>query len=276
MLQDPDLTARFELAEKLAREAGATALDFFQKRKQLQIENKGAQDFVTVADRAVEKQIRSGITSAFPDDGILGEEDGLQQGGNDICWVIDPIDGTANFVTGILDWCVVITGCVDGVANFAVIHNPNSNETFTARRGQGAYLNGEKMQVSASTDLSVGSIGVGTSPRHHSSVPVTFIDLLLEQRGMFYRNQSGALMLAFVADGRLIGYHEENMNAWDCLGGLLMIEEAGGRIFPIDKENALTGLTRAIAGTPGVYEAMLELGDEALIRAAAPSLTPQM
>lgn len=275
MSNDLDLTARFDLAEKLARQAGGTALDFFQKRKQLQIESKGSQDFVTIADRAVEEQIRAGITAAFPDDGILGEEHGLQRGGNEVCWVIDPIDGTANFVAGILDWCVVITGCVNGIAEFAVIHNPNSGETFTARRGAGAFMNGDRMRVSTSSELSVGSVGVGTSPRHHSRVPVVFIELLMSRKGIFYRNQSGALMLAFVADGRLIGYHEENMNSWDCLGGLLMIEEAGGRIFPPDNENALTGLTRAIAGTPGVYEDMLELADKALILAEEPSRTRQ-
>ncbi|MEP3274792.1 MAG: inositol monophosphatase [Stappiaceae bacterium] len=275
MQNDLDLSPRFTLAEKLARQAGATALDYFRKRKQLEIESKGSQDFVTVADRAVEKEIRSAIEAAWPDDGILGEEDGIQQGKNDICWVIDPIDGTANFVSGIPEWCVVIAGCVKGVTEFAVIHNPNSGETFSARRGEGAYLNGEKMQVSSSRDLSVGSTGVGTSGRMNYKIPISFMDMLMARQGIFYRNQSGALMLAYVADGRLIGYYEENMNSWDCFRALLMIEEAGGRVHPFNSPETLTGHTRVIAGAPGVYDAIAELAERAVTQAKEPVRTPQ-
>ena len=131
-------------------------------------------------------------------------------------WVIDPIDGTANFVKGIPAWCVVIACAKDGVTVTGVIHDPSTGETFYGSKGGGAFLNGKPIRASSSKSLGDGSLGVGFSNRRELANVPGLIKDLLDRGGIFFRNASGALMLAYVASGRLIGYVEEHMNAWDC------------------------------------------------------------
>lgn len=261
MATDDDLDARLAFAVATARAAGKTGMRFFRSLASLTVEVKGHQDLVSEADREVELAVRAAIAKAYPDDAIVGEEHAPTPGRSGYAWVIDPIDGTANFLSGIPSWCVSIACTRDGVPVTGVVHEPSANETFHGRRGGGAFLNGAPIRVSASQSLSVGSLGVGFSNRRETRQVVALIGELLARGGVFYRNASGALMLAYAAAGRLIGYVEPHMNAWDCLAGMLLVEEAGGRVVPADPRTVLEKGTVVVAAAPGVFDAVKELTD---------------
>ncbi len=238
---------RLSFAIDLAKRAGALALEHFRALDTLTIESKGHQDLVSNADRDVETFVRGEIAKRYPDDGIFGEEHAPVDGTSGNIWVIDPIDGTANFVRGIPQWCVAIACSNRGVTEIGVICEPSSGETFWAERGKGAFVDGKKLATSPASDLTNGSVGIGYSSRIEASGSIAAITALLGEGGMFFRNASGALMLAYVAAGRLIGYIEEHMNSWDCIAGLLMIEEAGGTILRPDPKTVVEKGTRIIA-----------------------------
>ena len=222
---------RFSLAQALAREAGALAHRLFTDRDTLEIESKGPQDWVSRADREVEDLIRARIADAFPQDGFLGEESGAAApaaGGEGAVWVVDPIDGTACFLAGIPTWCVSIALVSGGEIELGVIYDPNADELFAAHRGQGARLNGAPLPSLTAGSLADGLFGLGHSARVPAEAVVGFMRDLLRAGGMFIRNGSGALMLAYVAAGRLVGYFEPHMNSWDTLAGFALIREAGG------------------------------------------------
>lgn len=249
----PDKSARLAFSIDLAQRAAQLGLKHFRSLESLVIESKGRQDLVSNADREVETFVREAIAARYPDDGIVGEEHASVEGTSGHVWVIDPIDGTANFVAGIPAWCVSVACAFEGRMEIGVICEPCSGETFWAERGKGAYVNGKKLAVSTSPDIAHGSVGVGYSTRVSPANALTAIATLLEGDGMFFRNASGALMLAYVAAGRLIGYIEEHMNSWDCFAALLMIEEAGGIIMQPDPATAIEKGTGIIAGGPNVY-----------------------
>lgn len=238
----------------LARSAGVLAREYFSKIDALLIESKGHQDLVSNADREVETFIRAQIASSYPEDGIVGEEHGDVAGTSGHVWIIDPIDGTANFVRGIPAWCVVIACTFNGDTIAGAIYEPMTDEMFTGGKGLGSYLNGKPIRASGSKSLGDGSVGIGFSNRReaHNIVPV--VSELIAKGGIFFRNASGALMLAYVAAGRLIGYCEEHMNSWDCAAGLLMVEEAGGRICKPDPSTFILNGTMVLAAATDIYD----------------------
>ncbi|QUX93982.1 inositol monophosphatase [Marinomonas sp. CT5] len=228
-LVDQAVLDRFNQAEKVIKIAGAQALEYFRNREKLIVETKmEPQDVVSIADRNVETTIIESLQDFFPRDGFLGEEQGITQGDNQYLWVIDPIDGTACFLNGMHSWCISIALMVDDKIACGLIFDPNSNELFSAIAGQGCFVNDKKVMTLEVNSVQEGVMGLGTSHRVPASLCVNFIDKLLNQGGMFIRNGSGALMLAYVAAGRLIGYYEPHINSWDCLAGLIMVDEAGG------------------------------------------------
>jgi len=245
---------RLRFAIDLARTAGELGMGFFREIEKLTIESKGHQDLVSNADRDVEMFVRAAIADAFPHDGIVGEEHAAVAGTSGHIWVIDPIDGTANFVRGIPQWCVIIACMKDGAAHTGAVHEPASGETFWARRGSGAFCNGNPITVSKATSITEGSIGVGFNNRTHALNIVPVVAAIIEAGGVFFRNASGGLMLSYVAAGRLIAYTEEHMNAWDCLAAFLIIEEAGGVVEPFSRGDVVANGTVAIAGGPGVFD----------------------
>ncbi|MDU8911914.1 inositol monophosphatase family protein [Aestuariicoccus sp. MJ-SS9] len=254
---------RFEFALALSREAGRTAMGYFADRSTLVVDQKGTQDWVSEADRNVEAFVRARIAEAFPDDGIVGEEEAAKSGTSGFDWVIDPIDGTTNFVNGIPAWTIVLAGVAGGSTEFGVIHDPNVDETFAAMRGHGATLNGKPMHVADGVALASGTVAVGYSNRVEAKNVVPVISALIDRGAMYHRNASGALSLAYVAAGRLLGYVEEHMNAWDCLAGQLMIAEAGGRIEDQDAAAMIRDGGRVIAGTAEVFDTLVALCDAA-------------
>lgn len=254
---------RHARAADIVRTAAATALRFFGERDTLAVESKGRQDWVSVADRGVEREIRDALAAAFPDDGVVGEEHDDVAGSSGFVWVIDPIDGTTNFVNGMPGWCVVLAGVHDGRTVLAHVTDPVAGEVFAARLGCGATLGGEAIAVAASGSLSSGTLGVGHSLRVPPERTLALLASLLDVGGLFYRSGSGALDLAKVAAGRLIGYAEAHMNAWDCLAALLLVEEAGGQVQPFDMEGMLARGGRVVASAPGVHDALVAMADAA-------------
>ncbi|WP_170406515.1 inositol monophosphatase family protein [Ruegeria arenilitoris] len=248
-----NITDRKNFAVATAKEAGALALEYFTNRDTLVIDQKGTQDWVSEADRNVETFIRERITNSFPDDGIYGEEHEAKAGSSGFDWVIDPIDGTTNFVNGIPAWTIVLAGVSNRQTQLGVIYEPNVDETYVAVRGEGVTLNGQSIQVASDVELASGTVSVGYSNRVEASNVIPVIAALVEGGALYHRNASGALSLAYVAAGRLLGYIEEHMNAWDCLAGQLMIAEAGGEIEDQDAESMIRDGGRVIAGTPDVF-----------------------
>ncbi len=255
-IDNQDISRRHSLAERVAREAGRLAHDYFTRRDSLVIEIKGdPQDVVSIADRNVEKLIRDQVAAAFADDGFLGEEYGLVSGSSGFTWVVDPIDGTSPFVQGMPNWCVSIAVLHDNKPVVGVIYVPCHEETYSAASGQGATLNGVRLELGTAKTIRNAMTGIGANHHVTPAAVGKIVSDLLEAGGNFVRLGSGALMLAYVAAGRLVGYYEPYMHAWDCLGGYCIVTEAGGWHLPFP--TAGEGLTRGapvLAAGPGAIE----------------------
>jgi myo-inositol-1(or 4)-monophosphatase len=231
------LSARYIAALDIARSAGTLARKFFSQRETLVAEQKGAQDFVSRADRAVEELIRSRLAAAFPQDAFFGEETAAAfKDETDHVWVVDPIDGTHNFLRGQRYYCVSIAYVENGQREIGAVYDPEHDELFHARRGHGAWVEragGDlRLQSSACSDLADALICVG----HHDRQPdprVLALRHALMDAGVATRNMgAGALQLAHVAAGRFDGFIELSLNAWDAMAGLLLVEEGGGYAAP--------------------------------------------
>lgn len=262
MTIDPQHAARHTLVQSIAREAGALALDYFLNRDKLVIEAKAnPQDVVSIADRNVETLIRERIAAAFPDDGIMGEEHAPVATRTGFTWIIDPIDGTSPFVMGMPDWCVSIA-VHDGNKTIAsAIHAPRVDDLYHAVKNGGAWLNGKRLNVDPERTIQSGLLGMGANYRIPRSYITTFAERLLEAGGMFYRNGSGALMIAYVAAGRLVGYFEPHINAWDCLAAILLVEEAGGWCAPFCPDGDLSKGDAILAAAPGAHEELVRMAE---------------
>lgn len=251
-----DLETRLALAQTLAQEAGAKALDYFNRRETLVIETKGdLQDVVSIADRDVEQLIRARVSEALADDGFLGEEFGMNAGSSDYIWVVDPIDGTSPFVNGMPSWCVSIAVLKNGEPVVGVIYAPCFDELYVSAEGQGATLNGKTLMLDPSRTIRNAVTGIGANHHVTPQTIAKIVENLLEAGGTFIRNGSGALMIAYVAAGRLVGYYEPFMRAWDCMAGICLVREAGGYTypFPADGENITKGNKVFVSG-PGAVD----------------------
>lgn len=254
---------RLDFAIAVSKEAGEIAAGYFADRSKLAVDQKGDQDWVSEADRNVETFIRQRIAKDWPEDGVFGEEHGATAGQSGFDWVIDPIDGTTNFVNGIPAWTIVLAGVSEGQTQLGVIHDPNMNETFVAARGGGATLNDAPMHVAFGVGLHEGTVALGYSNRIKAQHVVPLVAELIDRGAMFHRNASGALSLAYVAAGRLLGYLEEHMNAWDCLAGQLMIAEAGGVVEKQDANAMIRAGGRVIVGAPDVFDTLQVIAEDA-------------
>ncbi|TWG65891.1 inositol monophosphatase family protein [Aminobacter sp. J44] len=247
---------RQRFAEAVAREAGRLAFDYFNRRSTLVIEMKrDPQDVVSIADRNVETLIREKIGERFPGDGILGEEYGLADATSGFTWVIDPIDGTSPFVNGMPTWCVSIALLHRGEPVVGVIYAPCQDELFSAALGRGASMNGTPLSLDATRTIRNAVTGIGANHYVAPQVVAKVVEDLLGAGGTFIRNGSGALMLAYVAAGRLVGYYEPYMHAWDCLAGYCLVREAGGWFLPFPVEGeSLTKGAPVLAAAPGAID----------------------
>jgi myo-inositol-1(or 4)-monophosphatase len=225
-------------AAEIAREAGARLREFFAQG--VETEYKGDVDLVTVADRTVEKLIRTRLGEVFPDHGIYGEEGTRERMEQEYRWYVDPLDGTTNFAHGFPQFCVSmgleqrgagLKANEDGTIVAGVIYDPLRDELFVGERGRGATLNGKPLLVSKSAELAESLVATGfPSRKRHQNPNIHFYhEFTLRSHGV-RRAGSAALDLAYVAAGRLEAFWEFNLNPWDTAAGVLLIDEAGGRI----------------------------------------------
>jgi myo-inositol-1(or 4)-monophosphatase len=222
----------------IAREAGALLMDYFHQH--LKIEYKGDADLVTAADRAAEKLIRERIAQKWPTHDVLGEEQGLNDRGGEYRWYVDPLDGTTNFAHGFPMFCVSMAlerrlAASEAVRIAGVIYDPTRDELFSAEKGKGAHLNGKRIHVSKTTALKESLVATGfPSHKRHKNPNIYFYhQITLHSHGV-RRAGSAALDLCTVAAGRFDGFWEFNLNPWDTAAGVLIVEEAGGKVTRFD------------------------------------------
>ena len=216
---------------KAARLAGNVLLRNINKLEALNVVQKGRLDYASEVDADAEKVIIKELKRAYPDYGFLGEESGCQNPGR-FMWVVDPLDGTSNYLRGFPHYCVSIALVDNGETTDAVIFDPLRNELFTASKGAGAVLNDRKIRVSDRKDLAGAMIHTGFAPRerNRASAQLKALDALLVQAEDIRRTGSAALDLAYVACGRTDAYFEAGVKAWDIAAGMLLVREAGGRV----------------------------------------------
>jgi myo-inositol-1(or 4)-monophosphatase len=255
-LTEEELDAREQALAAVAREAGELARSLYTNFEQSGIKMKGQQDFVTAADSEVERAIIERLAASFPHDAFLAEEGGAS-GSGDAIWVIDPIDGTANFAHGIPHFCVSIALVSGGQLALGAIAAPMYHELYLARRGRGAFLNGKPMRVSAVSDMRQAIIELGWSARRPARTYTAMLERVLATGAIFMRAGSGALGLAYVADGRTQGYCELHINSWDAAAGLLLVSEAGGWCNDFLTGEGLSRGNPVLACAPGLREPLV-------------------
>jgi len=257
-MQIADVDDRARFACELAREAGALALRYFHRELDYTAESKGEQqDWVSIADHAVEAHCRRRLAEVFPGDAMLGEETGGALA--DRLWVIDPIDGTLNFVHGVRYWCVSIVFILDGRRRIGVVYDPPHDELFFGAEGKGALLNERPMHVSGCTRLDRALVMQGYVQRHDFDAHLRLRRALILAGAEVKDHGAGALMLAHVAAGRFDAYLEPHMHPWDASAGVLMVEEAGGLVLPYPGPAGLRAGGPVIASAPALYERLQEM-----------------
>jgi myo-inositol-1(or 4)-monophosphatase len=252
-----DLSARYAFALQLVREAGEIAHDYFKRRDSLTIKSKGLQDMASEADLNTELHIKQRLSETFPDDAFLGEETGITEFSADQgIWVVDPIDGTQPFVSGMSSWCVSIAYVQGNDLKFGTVYAPVRDELFAGGQGFPATLNGRPVEKHPGRTLQQGIVATGYSPRVAPETFLPIFERFLKQGGVFYRDGSGALMLSYVAAGRLLGYIEPHINSWDCLGAIAVIRAAGLMTNDFLADDGLNKGNCVIAGNADIYAAL--------------------
>ena len=247
------------IAIRAARRAGDIIVRNLDRVPSLNVRAKSRNDFVTEIDHLAERDIIETVRRLHPDHGFLGEESG-RSGGDEFIWVIDPLDGTTNFLHGFPVFAVSIAVEHRGRLEHAVVYDPMRQELFTASRGDGAQLDGKRIRVSKQTTLEGALIGTGFPYRANAEWIDEYLAMLkavMQQTAGIRRPGAASLDLAYVAAGRIDGFWEIGLSAWDTAAGTLLITEAGGRIGTLTGADYTQG-GHVIAGSPKVYEAMVE------------------
>lgn len=252
-----ELDDRLGNATAIIRKAGRLALDHFTNRAALTIEHKGRQDLVSLADRAVEELIRNELARHHPGEAVLGEEGG--GGEAERVWVIDPIDGTFNFLKGLPCWAVVLAYVVNGRTMVSLTYDPVHDELWAARRDGGATLNGRAVRVSGLEAVDTACLALAYTFKQPRESYVRLVDRALAHGLEHRRMGSTAVQLAWVADGRCDGFITLRCSSWDALAGLLLVEEAGGAASDFVALHGLLGAGGVYAATPGLASLLADL-----------------
>jgi myo-inositol-1(or 4)-monophosphatase len=248
---------RFTLGCSVAREAGALALAAFRDRSRLPAHTfKGHQDYFTETDAEIERLVCNRVAAAFPADSFFGEEAGGSFGSD--VWVVDPIDGTANFARGNPHFCISIAFVRDRRTELGVIYQPMTDELYAARRGGGAVRNEKTIRVSGMPTMTQAIVEAGWSTRRPLEAYMALVERLFTAGAQVQRSGSGALGLAYVADGRIDAYCELHINAWDALAGLLLVEEAGGWVNDFWAGDGLRRGNPVLGCTPALKDIVAE------------------
>ena len=246
------------IAVRAARSAGNLIVRQLERVDPNTISQKSRNDFVSEVDRKAEQEIISVLHKAYPNHGILAEESGRQKG-NEFVWVIDPLDGTTNYLRGFPHFAVSIALQKNGVTEHGVIYDPLRQELFTASRGAGATLNDRRMRVTGLRELGGALIGTGFPFKQHNHLPayMEMFQSMLTRSGDLRRAGAAALDLAYVAAGRLDGFWEIGLNPWDMAAGALMVVEAGGLVTDFDNGKEYLDSGNIICANPRLHSAML-------------------
>jgi myo-inositol-1(or 4)-monophosphatase len=258
------------IAVRAARRAGDVIIRASNQRDTLTIDTKQRNDFVTEVDRQAEQEIIQIIHKAYPDHAILGEEGG-QIGDNEVTWIVDPLDGTTNFIHGLPHYAVSIGIEVRGRLEHGVIHDPVRGEIYTASRGVGAFLNDRRIRVTPARSLEGALIGTGLPFRDFSHAPAYYgmLQTIASKAAGIRRAGSAALDLAYVASGRLDGYWELGLKPWDIAAGVVLVQEAGGIVGNLAGEpDGFMDSGNLVCGNPRLFAA--------LVRDIQPHLTPAL
>jgi myo-inositol-1(or 4)-monophosphatase len=237
----------------------------FQKSRfgsNIQIRKKGEIDLVTEVDLEVERMFRAMIAERFPDHAVLAEEMGETGAGARCRWVFDPLDGTSNYAHGIPIYCSTLALEVDGVATVGAVFDPSRNELFTAERGVGAWLNGERLQVSETSSLSEAMLVTGFpyDVREKLDDYLALFGEYLRHARAVRRLGSAAIDLCWVASGRMDGFWERGLKAWDVMAGGLIVQEAGGRVTGVDGSFWRPHDGHVLATNGHIHDAMVRIG----------------
>jgi myo-inositol-1(or 4)-monophosphatase len=285
-MSSPNLHPMINVAVKAARAAGAiinrAALDV----ESVRISQKQVNDFVTEVDQAAEVAIIETLLAAYPGHGIWAEESGRTHGAqdSDYVWIIDPLDGTTNFIHGLPVYCVSIALAVKGKVEQAVIYDPTRNDLFTATRGRGAFLNDRRLRVSKRVRLQECLISTGFPFRQGDDFN-TYLRMMgdvMQRTAGLRRPGAAALDLAYVAAGFTDGFFETGLQPWDVAAGSLLVTEAGGLVGNFTGEADFLEQKECLAGTPRIYGQLVALlgkyskfagaGDKAAVRQATAEL----
>jgi myo-inositol-1(or 4)-monophosphatase len=256
-------------AVKAARRAGNLIYRSADRLDHLTVTKKSHGDFVSEVDRAAEQTIIQTLLEAYPDHAILAEESGTH-GESDFVWIIDPLDGTTNFLHGFPQFSVSIALQHKGIITQAVVYDPVKNELFTANRGRGAFLNDKRLRVTKRVNLADSLIGTGfpyTKFEHMDAYIGIFKDLMQKTSGL-RRPGSAALDLAWMAAGRYDGFFETGLHVWDIAAGTLLITEAGGMVSDLHGSDTFLKTGHICAGNPDIHPQLLEV--------IKPHLTPAL
>jgi len=252
------------IAVKAARRAGQIINRASMDVGHLKVSVKQQSDFVTEVDRAAEAVIIDTLREAYPQHSILAEESGAtagSKGESDYQWIIDPLDGTTNFIHGFPQYAVSIGLAHKGVISHGVVYDPTSNELFTASKGAGAFLNEKRIRVSSRAKLAEALIGTGFPYRmfdHADAYLAIFKDMMKKTAGI-RRPGAASLDLAYVAAGRLDGFWEFGLSPWDMAAGTLLITEAGGLVGDLAGETDYMATGNIIGGNPKIFSQLLQI-----------------
>lgn len=255
------------IAVQAARNASKIIVRYVDRLDSVEVNEKNRNDFVTQVDQLSEQEIINTIQKAYPSHAILAEESGITKGEGDYVWVVDPLDGTTNFIHAFPQFSVSIALKHRDKLEVAVVYDPLRQELFTAVRGEGAQLNNRKIRVSSCKKMDAALIGTGfpfKKNQHFKSYLNTFEAIFPKTAGV-RRAGSAALDLAYVAAGRLDGFWEIALKEWDMAAGILLIKEAGGLVGDFHDEVNYLDSGNLVAGNPKIYKSLLEIIQTSLI-----------
>ncbi len=246
------------IAVRAARQAGRVLLRYFERTEQLAVQDKGRHDFVTEVDRGAEAAIVQELRGRYPSHAILAEESG-QHGESELVWIIDPLDGTTNYLHGFPQFAVSIGLKYRDKLELGVVYNPLSEELFTAARGQGAHLNERRIRVAKRPTVDGALIGTGFPFRDQRYLDkyLAMLKVFMQEAAGIRRPGSAALDLAYVAAGRLDGFWELGLSPWDMAAGAVLITEAGGIATDLAGGGEFLASGNLVAGNLKIHQAML-------------------
>ncbi len=248
------------IARRTAISAGKIILRYYENLDRITINSKRANDLVSDVDLQVEQEIVQSLRRSYPEHAILSEESGTLAGDAEHQWLIDPLDGTTNYLHGLPFFCISMAYLYRQRLEIGLVYDPLREEFFTASRGQGAQLNGRRMRVTAHSQLNGALVSTGMPPwisgQQHSIMAM--ISDVVQQGGILRRNGAAALDLSYVAAGRLDGFWETHLNPWDVAAGTLLVQEAGGLVGDYQGGHGHLYQGQIVAANPKLFKILLQ------------------